>query len=422
MSLDHISATRTRDLADSRVPVMVVFGTRPEAIKMFPLVHRLRESSHFRPVVLTTGQHRDLVGPILDLTGITPDIDLAIGRTGLSVNGVVSAVLDGVSAVLETARAAGELPAAVLVHGDTSSAMAAGLAAFNEGVPVVHVESGLRTNDLRSPFPEEMNRQVLGRLAGLHLAPTRRNAENLVREGISLERVVVTGNTGLDALRWTAERRTPFHDPALAGLDDDRRRVVVVTAHRRENWGAGLEGIVEGVRRVAERHPEALIVWPVHPNPRVKDVVVGALGELPNVVLTTPMDYAEFAHLLDRAHLAVTDSGGIQEEAPGLGTPVLVTRNTTERQEGVDAGGVRLVGTDPDAILAEASALLTDESAHQRMAEVTNPFGDGRAADRIVAALEHVAGQGPAPRTYGPGFNRNAVIAGLPMPTSAAVV
>lgn len=400
---------------------MVVFGTRPEAIKMFPLVHRLQQSEHLRPVVLSTGQHRDLVGPIVDLAGITVDVDLGIGRPGLSINGVVGAVTEGVADVLATARTAGETPRAVMVHGDTSSAMAAGLAAFNEQVPVAHVEAGLRTNDLRSPFPEEMNRQVLSRVAGLHLAPTRRNAENLIREGISIERVVVTGNTGLDALRWTAERKAPFRAPELVGLDDDPRRVVVVTAHRRENWGGGLAGIVDGVRRVAAAHPDVLVVWPVHPNPLVKDVVVPALTGLPNVVLTDPMDYAEFAHLLDRAHLAISDSGGIQEEAPGLGTPVLVTRTTTERQEGVDAGTLRLVGTDAERIATEAETLLTDDLAHRRMAHSTNPFGDGRASARIVSALEHIAGAGPAPRTYGPGFNRQSVLSGLPTSFAEAI-
>lgn len=374
---------------DVRTPVVVVFGTRPEAIKMFPVVLSLARSPIFRPVVVTTGQHEHLVAPILDMAGIIPDVDLGIGRPGLSINGLVADVVSGVDRVLQDGPAAGA--AAVLVHGDTSSAMAAATAACLRQVPVAHIEAGLRTNDLMSPFPEEMNRQVIGRLATFHFAPTPGNRENLLLEGIPEHRIAVTGKSGLDALRWTAARRVPFADERLAGLDTKERPIIVVTAHRRENWGAGLAAIAEGVRRVAVANPETLVVWPVHPNPLVVDTLTPVVADVPNVIMTSPMDYAQFAHLLDLAHLAITDSGGIQEEAPALGTPVLVTRDRTERPEGVAAGTLKLVGADADRIVDEATHLLRDPAAHRRMSQTANPFGDGHAADRIVGSLEDAA-------------------------------
>ncbi len=374
---------------DFRAPVLVVFGTRPEAIKMFPVVHSLERSHILRPVVVTTGQHEHLVAPILEFAGITPDVNLGVGRPGLSINELVSDVVSGVDRVLQDGPGTGA--EAVLVHGDTSSAMAAAMAAFQRQVPIAHVEAGLRTHDPRTPFPEEMNRQVIGRLATFHFAPTPSNRENLLLEGIPDHRIAVTGNTGLDALRWTASRRVPFADERLAALDAEERPIVVVTAHRRENWGAGLEAIAEGVRRVAVDNPDSLIVWPVHPNPLVVNTVAPVVCDVPNVVLTDPMDYAQFAHLLDLAHLAITDSGGIQEEAPALGTPVLVTRDSTERPEGVAAGTLKLVGANADRIAREATLLLRNEEAHRRMSETTNPFGDGHAAERIVGALVDAA-------------------------------
>jgi UDP-N-acetylglucosamine 2-epimerase (non-hydrolysing) len=397
-----------------RRPVVVVIGTRPEAIKMFPVVLALRESEHVRPIVVTTGQHRDLVAPVLATAGIEADVDLAVGRPALSVNDLVMAVMAGVADLL--ARLAAEepddafYPAAVLVHGDTSSAMAAALAAFHTRVPVVHVEAGLRTRDPRSPFPEEMNRQLIGRLAVFHLAPTIYNAENLVRERVPHELVFVTGNTAIDALQWTAARHVPFTDPRVAELDASDRRVVVVTAHRRENWGAGIAGIAAAVRRLAAAHPEVGFVWPVHPNPRVSGPVREALGEIENVVLTDPLPYGEFARLLARAYLSISDSGGVQEEGPAVGTPVLVARESSERLEGVDTGALRLVGTDPDVIVGAAEELFSDPVAYVAMTSAPNPFGDGRAAARIVAALEHIAVGTPEPTQFGSGFSRSAVL------------
>ena len=374
---------------DVRRPVLVVFGTRPEAIKMFPLVQALEQSPILRPVVVTTGQHEHLVAPILEMAGIAPDVELGVGGPGQSINDIVSAVVSGVDGALQHGPGAGA--EAVLVHGDTSSAMAAATAAFLRQVPVAHVEAGLRTFDLMSPFPEEMNRQAIARLATFHFAPTPANRDNLVLEGVDVDRIAVTGNSGLDALRWTASRRVPFSDERLAGLDAEERPIIVVTAHRRENWGAGLQAIAEGVRRVAVDNPDSLIVWPVHPNPLVAGTIAPVVSHLPNVVLTDPMDYAQFAHLLDLAYLAITDSGGIQEEAPSLGTPVLVTRDSTERPEGVAAGTLQLVGADADRIARNATRLLRDEAAYRRMSGAMNPFGDGHAAERIVGALEDAA-------------------------------
>ena len=301
-------------------------------------------------------------------------------------------------------------PAATLVHGDTTSAMAAALAAAQSGLPVVHVEAGLRTGDLWSPFPEEMNRQLIARLASFHLAPTFANEANLIREGVDERRVFVTGNTGLDALRWAAAHPVPFDDDRLTEVDASDAPVVVVTAHRRENWGGGLARIADGVARVAAARPDVRIVVPLHPNPRVRAELEPALGPLPNVLLCEPLGYAPFARLLARATLAISDSGGIQEEAPSVGTPVLVTRESSERQEGVEAGTLLLVGTDPDVIATETLRLLSDKAAYRAMVEATNPFGDGRAAERIVAAFEHLAFGEPPPAPFGAGFSRDAVL------------
>jgi UDP-N-acetylglucosamine 2-epimerase (non-hydrolysing) len=397
----------------TRRPVVVVIGTRPEAIKMFPVVHALRRSEVIQPLVVTTGQHRDLVAPVLEMAGIEPDVDLDVGRPGMSVNDLVISVMQGMGDLLTRLSAVDPdpfYPAAVLVHGDTSSAMAAALAAFHARVPVVHVEAGLRTRDPRSPFPEEMNRQLIGRIAVFHLAPTLYNAENLVRERVPYELVFVTGNTAIDALRWSAERQVAFRDPRLAGADISGRRLVVVTAHRRENWGPGIQGIAEAVSRLARSHPELVFVWPVHPNPIVSGPVVAALEGLDNVLLTDPLDYGEFARLLARAHLALSDSGGVQEEGPAVGTPVLVARESSERLEGVETGALRLVGTDPDVIVPTAEALLSDDELHAQMAQAPNPFGDGRASERIVAALEHIAAGGSEPTPFGSGFSRAAVL------------
>ncbi len=305
----------------------------------------------------------------------------------------------------------GSYPGAVLVHGDTSSAMAAALAAFHLRIPVVHVEAGLRTGGtILTPFPEELNRQLISCIASFHLAPTAANAENLIREDISQGQIFVTGNTSIDALKWAASLEVPYTDPRITEADESGDRIVVVTGHRRENWNGGLAGIAEGVSRLATRHSETRFIVPLHPNPTVREALVPPLEDLPNVILTEPLGYASFSRLLARCELAITDSGGIQEEAPALGKPVIVVREETERGEGVAAGTLLLVGTDPAAIESAGTLLLDDPLAYREMADAPNPYGDGRAAERIVAALENILDGGAAPAPYGPGYSRHAVL------------
>lgn len=406
-----------------RLIIPIVVGTRPEAIKLIPVILALRESRHYEPIVVSTGQHHRLVNYIFELVGIRPDVTLWSGSRHAQLNARVATVLErfedfcterfglepGVPATLEQITA-GEAPAAVIVHGDTSSAMAAALSAFHMRIPVTHVEAGLRTGNNLSPFPEELNRGVITRVAALHFAPTSKNLENLVREGVPAGRIFVTGNTGIDALRWATTLDVRFANPDLQRIHDSDRRVVVVTAHRRENWGDGIVGIAEGIGRLAARFPDVAFVLPVHPNPRVREVLVPRLTGLDNVLTTEPLGYATFARLLARSHLVITDSGGVQEEAPSLGKPVLVLRDTTERGEGVVAGTLRLVGTDPARIEEEAGRLLADDAAHAAMADAVNPYGDGHAAQRIVAALEHILVGGDAPAPFGPGYDPDAIV------------
>ena len=406
---------------DSPRKVLVVVGTRPEAIKLLPLVSALHDSPHIDPIVVSTGQHPGVVEAVLGLAGLRLDVNLSVADSALTLNGLFSAVLTELEAYcIDTfgmptgpvqERDFESYPAACVVHGDTSSAAAAAMSAFHLQIPVVHVEAGLRTGNTRSPYPEELNRQIISRVAAFHLAPTDRNGENLVREGVPFNRIYVCGNTAIDALEWAADLRSPYDDPQIADLEyDEATRVVVVTAHRRENWGSGLERIASAVDILADRYPDTRFVVPVHPNPRVADVLRRRLSGRANVALVQPMEYTAFARLLKRAYLAITDSGGIQEEAPALGTPVLVLREETERQEGVEAGTLRLVGTDVDTIVESASALFDDPDAHFAMSSRVNPYGDGRTAERIVAAFEHIAFAAPAPSRFGSGFDRLAVL------------
>lgn len=410
---DYVPAVRRK--------VLVAVGTRPEAIKLLPLVRGLHDDARMEPFVIATGQHPGVVESILELDGLAPSANLAVGRPGLGLNELFATIMEGferfcVEQFGPAGRAAPErdynvYPAACVVHGDTSSAAAAAVAAFHLQIPVVHVEAGLRTSDIRSPYPEELNRQLISRIAALHLAPTSRNLQNLVREAVPAERVFVTGNTAIDALQWAAGLQVPYGAPELACLeDDDTTPVVVVTAHRRENWGSGLDGIDRAVRRLAQERPGVRFVLPLHPNPVVAQTFRGLLEDQPNVLLVPPMTYPQFARLLHRAMFAISDSGGVQEEAPALGTPVLVTRRTTERQEGVDAGTLRLVGTDQNAIVEAATELIDSPEARWRMTAAHNPYGDGRAAERIVAAFAHVAFAGPEPQPFGCGFNRLSVL------------
>lgn len=403
--------------------VLIVIGTRPEAIKLLPLILAFQKSKYIDPVVVSSGQHSELVREVLGLGGIEPDVDLAAAKPGNSLNELVASVMTRLEAfVFDTygmppdeadrfSPRPRNFPVACFVHGDTSTASAAALAAFHLRIPIAHVEAGLRTSNTLSPFPEEANRQIVSRLAAFHFAPTFRNKGNLVNEGVPYGRIFVCGNTAIDALQWAASLNETYGDPALEDLENDEtRRVVVVTAHRRENWGPGLERIGKAVAILAERYPDVRFVVPLHPNPRVQLTLRPLLDHFDNVSLVAPMRYTAFARLLKRAYLAITDSGGIQEEAPSLNTPVVVVRETTERQEGVESGTLKLVGTDTERIVKATADLLDDPELYAVTSTRPNPYGDGFAADRIVAASEYIAFGGEAPAPYGNGFERLEVL------------
>ena len=367
--------------------LLLAFGTRPEAIKMAPLVKRLTRDSGFECRVCVTGQHREMLDQVLALFDIRPDFDLNIMKRGQDLFDVTSAILAGMRDVLATYR-----PDMVLVHGDTTTTMATTLAAFYQRIAVGHVEAGLRTGNLASPWPEEANRKLTGALAALHFAPTERARHNLLAEGIDDDKIVVTGNTVIDALLQVRERLS--NDADLCAVAERElpslgpgRRLVLVTGHRRESFGGGFERICSALAQIAHASPEVDIVYPVHLNPNVREPVNRLLTGITNVHLIEPLDYLPFVRLMDRADVIVTDSGGIQEEAPSLNKPVLVMRETTERQEAVDAGVVKLVGTDADAIVENVMRLLRDADAYAAMSRGANPYGDGRACDRIADAL-----------------------------------
>lgn len=368
--------------------VLTVFGTRPEAIKMAPLALGLAADPRFEAKVCVTAQHREMLDQVTALFGITPDYDLNVMRPGQDLYGVTSAILTGLKTVLEEFQ-----PDIVLVHGDTATTLSTTLAAYYARIPVGHVEAGLRTGNLYSPWPEEGNRRVTGALAALHFAPTETSANALRREGVAEDTIVVTGNTVIDALLQVVERigSNTELSAQLAGrfqfLSPDRR-VVLVTGHRRESFGGGFERICTALAQLADRFSDVDIVYPMHMNPNVREPVQRILGARSNIHLIEPLDYLPFVHLMSHSHVIVTDSGGIQEEAPSLGKPVLVMRDTTERPEALEAGTVRLVGTDTDVIVAEVSRLLTDKAAYDEMSFAHNPYGDGQAVARILDALE----------------------------------
>lgn len=368
--------------------VLIVFGTRPEAIKMAPLVQILKKT--LEVIVCVTAQHREMLDQVLDLFEIIPQYDLNIMKPGQDLFDVTSAVLLGMRPILNN-----EQPDLVLVHGDTTTSMAASLAAFYMQIPVGHVEAGLRTKDIYSPFPEELNRQLTGRIASFHFAPTEQARANLLVEQVPEELIVVTGNTVIDALLSVAEqaRLTPFSDQLVQQLpfltlSKDRPRIILVTGHRRENFGQGFEEICQALYQLAVKYSDVQIIYPVHLNPNVREPVNRILTGLENVHLIEPLDYLPFVKLMDISYLILTDSGGIQEEAPSLGKPVLVMRSTTERPEAIDAGTVRLVGTESSNIVAEVEQLLNDQGAYQVMTKAHNPYGDGHACERILEKLE----------------------------------
>jgi len=370
------------------VKVLIVFGTRPEAIKMAPVVQMLEQVLDV--VVCVTAQHREMLDQVLELFEITPHHDLDIMKPGQDLFDVTSNVLLGLKPVLKQ-----EQPDLVQVHGDTTTSMAASLAAFYMQIPVGHVEAGLRTHDIYSPFPEEVNRQLTGRIATHHFAPTEQARSNLLAEGVAEDRIVVTGNTVIDALLSVVEkaRMVPFSDKLQDQLPflnsrESLQRLVLVTGHRRENFGRGFEEICQALSQLAVKYPEVHIIYPVHLNPNVRDPVNRVLSGVENVHLLEPLDYLPFIKLMDLSYLVLTDSGGIQEEAPSLGKPVLVMRDTTERPEAVDAGTVQLVGADSSNIVAAVERLLNDSVAYKVMSRAHNPYGDGHACERILKKLE----------------------------------
>ena len=379
--------------------VMLVFGTRPEAIKMAPLVKAFQAASDsFRTLVCVTGQHREMLDQVLHIFDIRPDYDLNIMKQGQDLYDVTSRVLLGLREVLKEAR-----PDVVLVHGDTTTSTAAALAAFYAQIPVGHVEAGLRTHNIYSPWPEEMNRQLTGRMATWHFAPTPLSRQNLLAENVAEAQITVTGNTVIDALYWVVDKIK--HDASLsqqldaelqrAGYDVERlsggRKLVLITGHRRENFGDGFIHMCTAIKDLTQRYPQVDFVYPMHLNPNVRKPIHEVFGQdlsgLGNMFFIEPLEYLSFVHLMEKSHIVLTDSGGIQEEAPGLGKPVLVMRDTTERPEALTAGTVKLVGTDYDKIVSAVSTLLDDEAAYIAMSHAVNPYGDGKACGRIVDTL-----------------------------------
>ena len=380
--------------------VMLVFGTRPEAIKMAPLVKAFQQQpEEFETVVCVTGQHREMLDQVLKIFEITPDYDLNIMKQGQDLYDVTARVLTGMRDVLKEAQ-----PDVVLVHGDTTTSTAAALAAFYQQIPVGHVEAGLRTHNIYSPWPEEMNRQITGRIATYHFAPTPLSRQNLLAEGVKEEQVAVTGNTVIDALYMVVDKIKADRELdaqlekllAEAGYDvkrlDGERRLVLITGHRRENFGEGFIRMCQAIKALTEKYPEVDFVYPMHLNPNVRRPIHEVFGEdlsrLGNMFFIEPLEYLSFVYLMEKSHIVLTDSGGIQEEAPGLGKPVLVMRDTTERPEALEAGTVKLVGTDYERIVAEVSALLSDRDYYEGMSRAVNPYGDGRACGRIIRFLQ----------------------------------
>lgn len=376
--------------------IMLVFGTRPEAIKMAPLVKEFQKhSDKFQTIVCVTGQHRQMLDQVLEIFDIKPDYDLNIMKQGQDLYDVTARVLTGMRDVLKEAH-----PDVVLVHGDTTTSTATALAAFYQQIPVGHVEAGLRTHNIYSPWPEEMNRQITGRIAEYDFAPTPLSRANLIAEGVSEDKIIITGNTVIDALYWVVDKikNTPSLNQDLvdklakAGYDTERlfngKKLVLITGHRRENFGDGFISMCKAIKTLTERYPDVDFVYPMHLNPNVRKPIHEVFGEnlegLGNMFFIEPLDYLSFVYLMEKSNIVLTDSGGIQEEAPGLGKPVLVMRNTTERPEALEAGTVKLVGTDYDMIVNEVSALLDDQAHYDTMSKAVNPYGDGKACERII--------------------------------------
>lgn len=368
---------------------MPIYGTRPEAIKMAPIVAALKASGTLDCVVSVTGQHREMLDQVNELFYIVPDHDLKILRPGQTLNRILTRTVKRLDELF-----AKNAPDAVVVQGDTTTSTAAAIAAFYRGIPVVHAEAGLRSHNLFSPFPEEANRKITSQIASLHLAPTSTSKANLLAEGVKEADIVVTGNTVIDALLTTVDKCVSFTDRALEDLATSGRKILLVTTHRRENQGDAMRGVGRALARIAKAEPELMIVLPVHKNPVVRQAVLPPIQGLKNVMVIEPLAYGEFTRMLSLAHMVLTDSGGVQEEAPSLGKPVLVMRDNTERPEALTAGTVKLIGTDEERIVSEVDTLLNDSEHFDAMANAVNPYGDGKAAARTVAAIAQLLGVG----------------------------
>lgn len=366
-----------------KIKIMSVFGTRPEAIKMAPVVKALEKDSNFESFVCVTAQHREMLDQVLDLFEIKPDYDLNIMKSGQTLSEITARVLTKLEAVLKEVQ-----PDMVLVHGDTSTTFTSALCAFYNRVKVGHVEAGLRSFDLYSPFPEEGNRLLVGRLTNLHFSPTESNVQNLLAEGISEDIIVKTGNTVIDALKYAIEDDYVFDEALLNELDYENRKVIILTSHRSENIGQPMENIFSATRRLADDYEDIDIVFPMHLNPKVRNIAYKHLENHERIHLIEPLEYKPFANLMSRAYLVLTDSGGIQEEAPALGSPALVLRTETERPEAVEAGTVKMAGVEEDMIYSLASRLISDSEAYGKMANAVNPYGDGHASERILKAIK----------------------------------
>ncbi|WP_294357870.1 non-hydrolyzing UDP-N-acetylglucosamine 2-epimerase [uncultured Clostridium sp.] len=362
-----------------KIKVMTLFGTRPEAVKMAPLVKELEKCESIESIVCVTAQHREMLDQVLELFKISPNYDLNIMKEKQTLTGITTRVLEGIEDVLEK-----EKPDIVLVHGDTTTTFAGGLAAFYKQIKVGHVEAGLRTFDKYFPFPEEMNRKLTGALTDMHFSPTTAAKSNLLREGVNESSIFITGNTVIDAMEHTVEKDYVFENHRLNEIDFKNKKIIMVTAHRRENWGEGIKNICESLKDIVEKNKDVELVYLVHLNPIVKDMVEEYLGDVERVHLLPPLDTKETHNLMNRSYMVMTDSGGLQEEAPHLGKPVLVLRDVTERPEAVEAGTVKLVGTNKEVIINEANKLIRDKNEYEKMSRAINPYGDGNASKRIV--------------------------------------
>ena len=392
--------THMRYVGGTMLKVMTIFGTRPEAIKMAPVVKALEAADDMESIVTVTAQHREMLDQVLHLFSITPDYDLNIMSQGQTLYDVTCRALLGLQGVLKEAK-----PDVVLVHGDTTTTFVGALAAFYEGIPVGHVEAGLRTGNIYSPFPEEMNRKLTGAIGTYHFAPTSTSESNLLKENINPAHLYVTGNTVIDALQTTVQIDYTFKEELLNQIDYINNKVILVTTHRRENLGDPMRNVYEAIRDIINEQADVEVIFPMHRNPKVRSIVQEVLGDMPRVHLIEPLEYEPFANLMARTYLIMTDSGGIQEEAPSLGKPVLVLRDTTERPEAVEAGTVKLVGTDKESVYRTATELLMNETAYLAMSNAVNPYGDGLASDRIVQALRHEFFEGQdKPTTFGKSY------------------